>query len=251
MTPTILVTGGASGIGLAIAQGILAHGWRVVVADVVEASIARAREELADAKDRVHFVRFDVADEAAVVGAIEAIERDFGALDGVVNSAGIGRDVPALETSAELFRKILDINLVGSFVVAREAGKRMAARGGGAIVNISSVSGLRGNAGRVAYGSSKAGVVMMTQIMAVELAAKGVRVNAIAPGPIETPLVKEMHSAGSRAEWIERVPQRRYAAPGELVGAALFLLDPAQSSFVTGQTLAVDGGFVAGGMLGK
>src|SRR5579883_1714880 len=110
MTQTILVTGGASGIGLAIVQGILARGWRAVVTDVVEANLAKAREELAAAGERVRFERFDVADEAAVVAAIDAIERDFGPLDGVVNSAGIGRDVPALETSAELFRKILDVN---------------------------------------------------------------------------------------------------------------------------------------------
>jgi len=248
MTQTILVTGGASGIGLAIVQGILARGWRVVVTDVVEANLTKAREELAAAGERVRFERFDVADEAAVVGVIDAIERDFGPLDGVVNSAGIGRDVPALETSAELFRKILDVNLVGSFVVAREAGKRMQARGRGAIVNIASVSGLRGNAGRVAYGASKAGVVLMTQVMAVELAPHGVRVNAIAPGPIETPLVKEMHTSATRAEWLRCVPQGRYAAPEELAGAALFLLDPAQSSFVTGQTIAVDGGFATAGM---
>jgi NAD(P)-dependent dehydrogenase (short-subunit alcohol dehydrogenase family) len=250
MTQTILVTGGASGIGLAIVQGILARGWRVVVTDVVEANLAKAREELVAAGERIRFERFDVADEAAVVAAIDAIERDFGPLDGVVNSAGIGRDVPALETSAELFRKILDVNLVGSFVVAREAGKRMVARGRGAIVNIASVSGLRGNAGRVAYGASKAGVVLMTQVMAVELAPHGVRVNAIAPGPIETPLVRDMHTSATRAEWLRCVPQRRYAAPEELAGAALFLLDPAQSSFVTGQTVAVDGGFTTAGMFG-
>jgi NAD(P)-dependent dehydrogenase (short-subunit alcohol dehydrogenase family) len=249
LTQTILVTGGTSGIGLAIAQAVLAEGWRVAISDVVPGNIERAKETFAAFAGRVHFLTFDVSDEAAVVAAIDACERDFGPLTGVVNSAGIGREVAALDTGAELFRKILDINLVGSFVVAREAALRMKQRGGGAIVNVASVSGLRGNTGRVAYGSSKAGVVMMTQILAVEFAAFGIRVNCIAPGPIETQMVKEMHSASSRLEWTSKVPQQRYGTPDELAGAAIFLLDGRKSSFITGQVLAVDGGFMAGGLL--
>ena len=246
---TVLVTGGASGIGLAIAEAILTEGWHVVVTDVIDTNLDQARAKFEKFGASARFEKFDVSDEAAVVAVIDRCEREFGAIEGVVNSAGIARDVPALETGAELFRKILDINLIGSFVTAREAARRMQPRRRGAIVNIASVSGIRGNAGRVAYGASKAGVIMMTQVMAVELAPHGIRVNAIAPGPIETPLVKEMHSAGIRSEWISRVPQRRYGTPDELAGAALFLLDPKRSSFVTGQTISVDGGFSTAGLL--
>ncbi len=166
----------------------------------------------------------------------------------MVNSAGIASDVPALETSAALFRKILEVNLIGSFIVSREVARHMQAHGGGSIVNIASVSGIRGNSGRVAYGASKGGVITMTKVMAVELATKGIRVNAIAPGPVETPLVREVHTAEARAEWLNRVPMNRYGQPSEIAGTAVFLLDGSKSSYITGQTISVDGGFTAAGL---
>ncbi|MFL5204957.1 MAG: SDR family NAD(P)-dependent oxidoreductase, partial [Microvirga sp.] len=173
----------------------------------------------------------------------------FGPLTGVVNSAGIGRDVPALDTSVDLFRRMLEVNLIGSFIVSREAAKLMQVRGSGSIVNIASVSGVIGNRGRVAYGASKGGVITMTKVMAVELASIGIRVNAIAPGPIETPLVQEVHTPEVRAAWMTTVPQRRYGSPDEIAGAAIFLLDQRKSSYITGQTICVDGGFSIAGIL--
>jgi NAD(P)-dependent dehydrogenase (short-subunit alcohol dehydrogenase family) len=246
---TILVTGGASGIGLAIAEALLEEGWRVVVADLDEASLDRCRDALGRSDGRVRFERMNVADEEAVVGAISACEAEFGPLTGLVNSAGIGRDVPALATSADLFRQILEVNVIGSFVVSREVAKRMQEHRSGSIVNIASVSGIMGNEGRVAYGASKGGVIAMTKVMAVELAPLGIRVNAIAPGPIETPLVKEVHTAEARAAWMATVPQRRYGVPAEVAGTALFLLDDRKSSYVTGQTICVDGGFTIAGII--
>lgn len=247
---SVLVTGGASGIGLALVEELLKEGWRVVASDVVRANIEAAQQQLAGYGNQLRLAEFDVADEPSVVEAIAAADRDFGPLKGVVNCAGIARDVPALETSAALFRKILDVNLVGTFLVAREAAKAMKANGGGSIVNIASVSGQRGNLGRAAYGSSKAGVILLTQVMAVELATANVRVNAIAPGPIETPLVKALHTDEARAAWMQTVPMKRYAAPTEVSGAIAFLLDGEKSGFVTGQTIGVDGGFLAGGLIG-
>jgi NAD(P)-dependent dehydrogenase (short-subunit alcohol dehydrogenase family) len=248
---TVLVTGGASGIGLAVVEAVLAEGWRVVVADLDPKSLDRCRDALGSFDNRVRFEPMNVADEDAVIRVIDSCEAEFGPLTGVINSAGIGRDVPALDTSVELFRTMLEVNLIGSFVVSREAARRMRERGVGSIVNITSVSGVMGNKGRVAYGASKGGVITMTKVMAVELAPLGIRVNAIAPGPIETPLVREVHTPEVRSAWMSTVPQRRYGLPNEIAGTAVFLLDDRKSSYITGQTICVDGGFSIAGILGS
>jgi NAD(P)-dependent dehydrogenase (short-subunit alcohol dehydrogenase family) len=245
-----IVTGGASGIGLAIAKALLGDGWKLIIADLAQGPLDAACITLETIRpNATKCVIMNVANEASVLAGLDGCEAGFGPVRGLVNSAGIGRDTPFFDTSVEVFRKVLDINLVGTFLVAREAGKLMRAHGGGAIVNIASISGQRGNIGRSAYGASKGGVITLTQVMACELAPENIRVNAIAPGPVETPLVQAMQSEADRAAWLREVPQRRYAAPDEIAGAALFLLDDTKASFVTGHTLNVDGGFAAAGYL--
>ena len=245
-----IVTGGASGIGLAIAKALLGDGWKILIADLAQGPLDAARAQLEPIRaNATKCVVMDVANEASVIAGLRGCEDGFGPVRGMVNSAGIGCDIPFFDTSVEQFRKVLDINLTGTFTVAREAGKLMRSHGGGAIVNIASISGQRGNLGRSAYGASKGGVITLTQVMACELAPQNIRVNAIAPGPIETPLVKAMHDDVVRAGWLKAVPQRRYATPDEIAGAAIFLLDDSKSSFVTGHILNVDGGFAAAGLL--
>ena len=163
----------------------------------------------------------------------------------LVNSAGIGADVPFLDTPAALFDRIMAVNLRGTFLIGQACARAMAA--GGAIVNIASVSGLRGNTGRAAYGASKGGVITLTQVMACELAERGIRVNAIAPGPVETPLVAQVHDEAVRAAFGRFIPMHRYGIPEEIAAAAAFLCSH-DASYVTGQVLGVDGGFLAAGM---
>ena len=244
----VIVTGGASGIGLGCVERLLAEGWRVVVADRNEAAM---QKNFAGIDEReLMTAEVDVTDEAAVEELVARVEAGFAPIAGVVNSAGIGRDVPFLDSTAALFREIYEINVIGTFLVAQAAVKRMKTRRSGSIVNMTSVSGLAGNVGRSAYGASKGALVSLTKVMAVELAEFDIRVNAIAPGPVETPLVAQMHTAEARAKWNRTVPMNRYGTPDEIAGAVAFLLDPDFSSYLTGQTIAVDGGFMAGGMFG-
>ncbi|WP_138472211.1 SDR family NAD(P)-dependent oxidoreductase [Poseidonocella sp. HB161398] len=247
MTP-ILITGGASGIGLAIAAACQRDGFAVTLFDMNEAALERARAGLPDPA-RALAVAGSVTDEAALERAFDETEARFGPLAGLVNSAGIGVDARALDTTADEFRRVLEVNLIGTFAASKAAAARMLPRGQGAIVNIASVSGIMGNVGRAAYGATKGGVITLTKVMAVELGEAGLRVNAVAPGPVETPMVRDMHTAEMRAGWIATVPQRRYGTPEEIAQAALFLLDARRSSYVNGQVLAVDGGFTIGGVM--
>ncbi len=239
----IIVTGGASGIGAAIAERFAAEG-----AEAIAADLACADDGLTGGgKPRLHRHKLDVSDGASVQRLVEAVLARFERVDVLVNCAGIGANKPFLDTPVELFDRILAVNLRGTFLMSQAVARRMPPEGG-SIINIGSISGLRGNLGRAAYGASKGGLVTMSEVMAVELAARKIRVNVIAPGPIETPLVESMLSPAERAIWTRRLPLGRYGTAAEVAAAAVFLASD-EASYITGHVLAVDGGFLAGGVI--
>jgi 3-oxoacyl-[acyl-carrier protein] reductase len=165
-----------------------------------------------------------------------------------VNNAGIGHAKPVLETTLEEWNRVLAVNLTGQFLCAQAVARVMLAQGGGRIVNVASISGQRGGTGRAAYGAAKAGLILLTKVMAAELAAKGIAVNAISPGPTETEQVRQVHDAATREAYSRLLPMKRYAAPREIAEAALFLASD-EASFVCGHILNVDGGFGASGLI--
>jgi len=243
-----VITGGASGIGYATAAQLHAAGWKLAILDVGDEALEAVRQDLGS-KPGVRVTKIDVTDEPAVERELAAIENELGPITGVVNSAGIAADRHVFDTPIDLFRRILDINVVGTFIVPRAAARHMQKRGRGAIVNLASVTGLRGSKGRSAYGASKGAVVVLTQVMANDLARYGIRVNAVAPGPVDTPLVEAMHTPEDRETWTRFIPMRRYGRPEEIAETICFLLDEKRASYITGEIIAVDGGFRGAGII--
>jgi NAD(P)-dependent dehydrogenase (short-subunit alcohol dehydrogenase family) len=245
---TCIVTGAASGIGLATTRVLLDHGWQVAGFDRDAKALAEAA--IALAPRAVSWHRVDITDETAVAAIVRQLDETDDGVTGLVNCAGVGIAKRFVDTTVDDLRRMFEINLIGSFVVARAVVRALqAAQRKGAIVNLASTAGQQGNLERTAYGSAKGAVIVMTQVMAVELAADGIRVNAVSPGPVATPLVDAMHTDAMRARWTALVPQRRYAEPREIAEAIAFLLDDAKASFVTGHVLNVDGGLMAAGLM--
>jgi NAD(P)-dependent dehydrogenase (short-subunit alcohol dehydrogenase family) len=241
-----IVTGGARGIGLAIGQWFLAKGWRVALWDVDGDTLQKADQALSQ-PDRVLSIHCDVSQPDQVQAATTQTQQRFGRIDALVNNAGVAVFKPILQTSFEEWQTVLATNLNGPFLCTQAVAPVMRQTGGGAVVNIASISGLRASTMRVAYGTSKAALIHLTKQQATELGTVGIRVNAIAPGPVDTEMAKLVHSVAIRADYHDVIPLERYGTTEEIANAVGFLCSP-EASYVNGQVLAVDGGFDAAGV---
>jgi len=241
-----LVTGAARGLGLATATALARCGYEVTLVDLqpLEERVQRLAQ-LTDAP--VHGITGDVASEPFALRLAEEIARRHGALDVLVNNAGISLICPAEQTSVAQWQRVMNINLLGPFLLCKALGAQMLARRAGSIVNVASIAGLAGVSLRSAYNASKHGLVGLTRTLAGEWGGRGVRVNAVCPGWIKTEMdaVDQQSGAYSDADITDRVPMGRFARVEDVAAAIVFLADPKLSGFVNGVCLPVDGGWTA------
>jgi NAD(P)-dependent dehydrogenase (short-subunit alcohol dehydrogenase family) len=224
-SPVTVVIGGASGIGEATAQALETHGHTVVVADLVPPLTG---------------IEVDVSDEDQVASLFDRVVAEHGGFSGVVNCAGVSTLAQVVDHDAVEFRRVLDVNLTGAFLVIKHAGQRIA--DGGAIVSLSSLNARQPGTGMVAYCSAKAGLVMLTEVAALELAARGIRVNAVSPGLVVTPLTAPaMDIPGVREGYLENTPLGRSGEPSEIAALIRFLLSD-DAAWITGENIDINGG---------
>lgn len=241
-TRVAVVTGAAQGIGARIAEVLTGDGYSVAVLD---------RQPSGGAGAGAFSVVGDVTSEADVTGFVEAVLTQYGRVDVVVNNAGIACITPLEDMSLDQWRQVIEVNLTGPFLITREFGRLMLSQPDiapgrrGSFVNIASVAGLRGVADRAAYNASKHGLIGLTRTLAAEWGGRGIRVNAVCPGWVKTPMDEASQSEGAYrdADITEHVPLGRFATPDDVAQAVAFLADPARSGFVNGATLSVDGGW--------
>lgn len=237
-----IVTGAARGIGLATTRLFVEEGWHVAMID-------RDGEALADALtslDNVHGIDCDVSNPQSVDGMVAETLRRFGRVDALVNNAGVADFGPIEDTTFDRWRTVMATNLDGPFLCVQAATEALKATRG-AIVNIASISGLRASTLRVAYGTSKAGVIQLTLQQAVELGEFGIRANCVCPGPVRTKLAMAVHSQEIIDAYHDAIPLNRYGSERE-IAEAIFFLCSEKASYITGQVLAADGGFEATGI---
>jgi NAD(P)-dependent dehydrogenase (short-subunit alcohol dehydrogenase family) len=242
-----VITGAAQGIGRRTAESFGRAGYRLALIDLntPDATLASLRASGAEAFAHTG----DITDERTVAAFAQAAHERFGVADVLVNNAGIAFISPAEETSSADYRRVLDVNLVAPFLLAKAFGACMLAAGRGSIINVASVAGLVGVADRAAYNASKHGLIGLTRTLAAEWGGRGVRVNAVCPGWVKTEMDVASQSAGhySDSDITGRIPIGRFATPDDVAHAILFLADGTQSAFINGAALTVDGGWTADG----
>ena len=240
------VTGAASGIGREIALEYAAYGAKVSASDIDEERGGRLVEEIRQAGGTASFTACDVSDAGQVRDLVDRAVSEYGRLDMACNDAGIeGELAPTVDASLDNFRKVIAINLQGVWACMKYQIPELIKAGGGSIVNVSSIAGLIGFPGLPAYVASKHGVIGLTRTAALEYAQQGVRVNAVCPGPIMTPMLERLMEStpGFREQILAGVPERRIGTPKDVAQCIMFLSSK-QAAYVTGQALAIDGGWV-------
>ena len=241
-----VVTGAARGIGLAISKKFLEEGYRVAILDIDQKTLSQTMKQDFDTNN-VLGLECDVSEPDQVDQSVNRLVDHFGRIDVLVNNAGIAEFKPMLETTYEEWSRILAVNLNGPFICTQACAPFMLKNEGGSIVNIASISGLRASTLRIAYGTSKAALMHLTKQQAAELGNKGVRVNAIAPGPVDTAMAKKVHTADIRSDYHDVIPLNRYGLEEEIADAVWFLCSDS-ASYINGQIIAADGGFDATGI---
>src|SRR5262252_9618709 len=240
------ITGGALGIGRATARLFASEGATVVLGDVQVKEAEAVAKEITDAGGRALAVGVDVGEAAQVQAFVDRIVAEHGRLDVMFANAGIAHSAPFLEHPEAQWHRVLRVNLTGVFLCCQAAARQMVKQGGGRIIATASINGFRGVENLVGYNTAKAGVIELTKTMAVELAQHGITVNAIAPAQIDTRLTRGLPEEARRRR-VDRIPLGRFGEPDDVARAALFLASD-DASYVTGHTLAVDGGYLAGGL---
>jgi NAD(P)-dependent dehydrogenase (short-subunit alcohol dehydrogenase family) len=241
---TVMITGAGGGIGSAIAARLASDGAAVALTDLNLDAAERAADPITRGGATARAYALDVTDPSGVDAAVERIVRDLGGLDALVTCAGIQLNAATADLKPEDYLRVISVNLHGTFYCCQAAGRRMMGRGGGTIVNISSMASRFGWPRRVPYAITKAGVTALTRSLAVEWAPHNIRVVAVAPGYVATPLVRHALDQGHIREEavLGEIPQRRIAEPSEIAGLVAYLLSP-EAKYITGEEIVIDGGF--------
>ena len=244
---TAVITGAAQGVGLVTASYLARLGYRVILTDIqpLDSQLAQLRGDGQCAEGAIG----DVASEPFVQQLAERVHREHGAVDVLVNNAGISLIAPAEDTTTAQWQRVMDINLLGPFLLCKYLGAQMLRRRSGSIVNVASVAGLAGISHRSAYNASKHGLIGLTRTLAAEWGGRGVRVNAVCPGWIKTEMDAADQGSGAYTDRdiVDRVPMARFARPQDVAAAVAFLADNEMQGFINGVSLPVDGGWLADG----